>query len=208
MEVKWNSGWACRNDKNLHLWLGSTGKAFWVFCRYELNGTTKNATSRMKEMEWIAISEAAELLGTWIMCCHIVGFWQPSCGTRPQLAIDSASKQWLPNGLQEWTCTKDTTCMIGSHLKHHPGYSLSWALLMEGPNASLLWVWYSFPLLGFHRPEDDINPEGDTKMGNQPASFVLSSDVGWVNVNVCTLYIPNESCCNDHVIIKSNFWCF
>lgn len=82
-------------------------------------------------------------------------------GTRPQLAIDSASKQWLQNGLQEWTCTKDTSSMIGSHLKCYPGYSLSWALLMEGPNASLLWVWYSFLLLGFHRPEDDINPEGE-----------------------------------------------
>lgn len=129
-------------------------------------------------------------------------------GTSPQLAIDSASKQWLSNGLQEWTCTKDTRSMIGSHLKCHPGYSLSWALLMEGSNTSLLWVWYSFLLLGFHRPEDNINPEGDTKMGNQPASSVPFSHAGSVNVNVCTLYIPNESCCNNHVIIKSNFWCF
>jgi hypothetical protein len=105
-------------------------------------------------------------------------------GTRPQLAIDSASKQWLPNGLQEWTCTKDTSSMIGSHLNWHPGYSLSWALMMEGPDASLLLVWYSFLLLGFHRPEDDINPESDTKMGNQPARSVLFSHPGSVKVNV------------------------
>jgi hypothetical protein len=46
-----------------------------------------------------------------------------------------------------------------------------------------------------------FNPEGDTKL----ASSVLSSHAGLVNVNVCTLYIPNESCCNNYVIIKSDF---
>ncbi len=60
-------------------WVWCMVNLFAWFYRYELNGTTKNATSRMKEMEWIAISEAAELLGTWIMCCCIVGLWQPSC---------------------------------------------------------------------------------------------------------------------------------
>jgi len=44
----------------------------------------------------------------------------------------------------------------------------------------------------------------NTKLGNQPASSVLSSHAGSVNLNVCTLYIPNESCCNNHVIIKSD----